>query len=48
MAKEIEQTKKELKEQNRFLQSVLRSIEDIKKGKIKKFGKAHSLIITLM
>ena len=29
--------KKELKEQNEFLQSMLRSFEDIRKGRVKKF-----------
>ncbi|GEM_PF-2852862 len=37
MAEEIKHVKKELKEQNDFLRSMLRSFEDIKKGKIKKF-----------
>ena len=32
-----ETIKKELKEQNKFLHSMLKSIEDIKKGKVKKF-----------
>jgi len=31
------QIKKELKEQNDFLRSMLRSFEDIKKGRIRKF-----------
>jgi hypothetical protein len=29
--------KKELEEQNNFLRSMLKSLEDIKKGRIKKF-----------
>ena len=33
----VEKIKKELKEQNSFLKSMLRSLKDIKKGKIKKF-----------
>ncbi len=37
MTEDIKQVKKELKEQNEFLHSMLRSFEDIKKGKIKKF-----------
>ena len=37
MSSEIENIKKELKEQNKFLHSMLKSIEDIKKGKVKKF-----------
>ena len=37
MSAEIETIKKELKEQNQFLHSMLKSIEDIKRGKIKKF-----------
>ena len=37
MNKEVEHIKKELKEQNHFLKSMLKSIEDIKKGRVKKF-----------
>lgn len=37
MKEEIKLIKKELKEQNDFLHSMLRSFEDIKKGRIKKF-----------
>ena len=37
MTKEIEHLKRELREQNKFLQSMLRSIEDIKKKRIRKF-----------
>ena len=37
MSAEVETIKKELKEQNQFLHSMLKSIEDIKKGKVKKF-----------
>ncbi len=37
MNAEVEKIKKELKEQNQFLHSLLTSIEDIKKGKVKKF-----------
>ena len=37
MAKNREQIKKELKEQTEFLHSMLRSLEDIKKGRIKTF-----------
>ena len=37
MSARVETIKKELKEQNEFLHSMLKSIEDIKKGKIKKF-----------
>lgn len=37
MTENIKQVKKELKEQNEFLHSLLRSFEDIKKGKVKKF-----------
>ncbi len=37
MTKDIEKVKAELKEQNNFLRSMLRSIEDIKQGRIKKF-----------
>ncbi len=37
MTKKIEQAKKELKEQNEFLQSLLRSFEDLKQGRVKKF-----------
>ncbi len=37
MTEDIKQVKKELKEQNKFLRSMLRSFEDIKKGRIKKF-----------
>ncbi len=37
MSAEVETIKKELKEQNEFLRSLLKSVEDIKKGKIKKF-----------
>jgi len=37
MSTEVEIIKKELQEQNLFLHSMLKSIEDIKKGKIKKF-----------
>ena len=37
MTEGIKHIKKELKEQNDFLHSMLRSFEDIKKGKIKKF-----------
>lgn len=37
MAEYTKNVKKELKEQNDFLHSMLRSFEDIKKGRIKKF-----------
>jgi len=37
MTENLKQVKKELKEQNEFLHSMLRSFEDIKKGRIKKF-----------
>ncbi len=37
MSKEVEHIKKELKEQNHFLKSMLKSIDDIKKGRVKKF-----------
>lgn len=37
MTENIKHVKKELKEQNEFLHSMLRSFEDIKKGRIKKF-----------
>lgn len=37
MAETIKQVKKELKEQNQFLQSMLRSFDDIKHGRVKKF-----------
>lgn len=33
----MKQIKNELKEQNKFFKSLLRSLEDIKKGKIKDF-----------
>lgn len=33
--------KKELQEQNEFLRSLLRSFDDIKKGRIKKFDFSH-------
>jgi len=37
MTENIKHVKKELKEQNDFLHSMLRSFDDIKKGRIKKF-----------
>jgi len=37
MTEDIKHIKKELKEQNEFIHSMLRSFEDIKKGRIKKF-----------
>jgi len=37
MSKEIKNIKEELKEQNKFLKSLLRSFDDIKKGKISDF-----------
>lgn len=37
MTKEVEKVKKELKEQNKFLKSILKSLKDIKKGRVKKF-----------
>jgi len=37
MNKEIQDIKKELKEQNDFLKSLLRSFEDIKEGRISDF-----------
>ena len=37
MNKEIKNIKEELKEQNEFLKSLLRSFEDIKKGRISDF-----------
>lgn len=37
MAETIKQVKKELKEQNQFLQSMLRSFDDVRHGRIKKF-----------
>lgn len=37
MEKEIKNIKEELKEQNEFLKSLLRSFDDIKKGKISDF-----------
>lgn len=37
MNEEIKKIKKELKEQNKFLKSMLRSLKNIKEGKIKKF-----------
>ena len=37
MAEDLKHVKKELKEQNEFLRSMLRSFEDIKKGMVKKF-----------
>jgi|TARA_Y100000034_G_C6806467_1_gene362163 hypothetical protein len=37
MDKETKNIKKELKEQNEFLKSLLRSFDDIKKGKISDF-----------
>ncbi len=37
MTEDIRRVKKELQEQNEFLRSLLRSFEDIKKGRIKKF-----------
>lgn len=37
MNKEIKCMKKELEEQNEFLKSLLRSFDDIKKGKISDF-----------
>lgn len=37
MNKEIKDTKRELKEQNKFLKSLLRSFDDIKKGRITDF-----------
>lgn len=36
MAKNKEQTKKKLQDQNEFLKSMLRSFEDIKKGRVRK------------
>lgn len=37
-------TKKELEEQNKFLRSMIKSLDDIKKGRIKKFefSKKHT------
>ncbi len=37
MRNEVKKVKKELKEQNSFLKSMLRSLKDIKEGKVKKF-----------
>ncbi len=37
MREDIKHAKKELKEQNEFLRSMLKSFDDIKKGRIKKF-----------
>jgi len=37
MNREIKDIKEELKEQNRFLKSMLRSFDDIKKGRIKDY-----------
>ena len=37
MEKEIKNMKKELKEQNKFLKSLLRSFEDIEKGRVSDF-----------
>ena len=37
MNREVENIKKELKEQNKFLRSMLKSMDDLKKGKVKKF-----------
>jgi len=37
MSEEVEKVKKELKEQNSFLKSMLKSLKDIKEGRIKKF-----------
>ncbi len=37
MSEEVEKVKKELKEQNSFLKSMLRSLKDIKEGRVKKF-----------
>ena len=37
MVENIKRVKKELKEQNHFLQSMLRSFDDIKHGRVKKF-----------
>ena len=37
MTEDIKHVKKELKEQNEFLHSMLMSFEDIKKGRVKKF-----------
>tara|TARA_Y100000034_G_C6824335_1_gene371557 strand:+ start:194 stop:328 length:135 start_codon:yes stop_codon:yes gene_type:complete len=35
--KEVKHIKDELKDQNQFLRSMLKSLDDIKKGRIKKF-----------
>ena len=37
MRQDNKRIKKELKEQNKFLKSLLRSLDDIKKGRIKDF-----------
>lgn len=37
MTKKIETNRKDLEEQNQFLKSMLKSIDDIKKGRISKF-----------
>ena len=37
MTEDLKHVKKELKEQNEFLHSMLRSFEDIKKGRVKRF-----------
>ena len=37
MSENIKHAKRELKEQNEFLYSMLKSFEDIKKGRVKKF-----------
>ena len=37
MRQDNKRIKKELKEQNKFLKSLLRSFDDIKKGRIKDF-----------
>jgi len=42
MNKGTQKLKKELKEQNKFLKSLLRSIDDIKKGKVKDFKFSNS------
>ena len=38
MNKETENIKNELKEQNQFLKSMIKSLDDIKKGRVKKFN----------
>lgn len=37
MRKNTEKFKKEIREQNKFLRSLLRSFDDIKKGRVKDF-----------